>query len=358
MAELFRDFEVNKTPRWRRMTCALAGTFALHIAFVAAILYVPSIQAALSLVGAFSGADYVSEDYERTQIRERAQIIKIGGKFQYPEGYFNIFKHRAPDANLIAEARPKPTPKATPKPTPKPSPTPSPEPSPQLAQKDAKAGDKTQQGANGNDKTQQGTTLAPSAASDDVQKQAAEADKVAERMKVKKFPPINSKPFKDLLARANEQKQRGELDLSGVIQMTIEADRNEDGTLSNVTMVGGSTSNAALKELAKEFVSALSASHALSVLEDAHHLRMNFRADSSSISVRATTKVASAARADEMAKGYGMLIFGARLTRPENEREVYRNTTVSANGDEVTVKFDMPRQTATQMIQKQLAKNE
>jgi hypothetical protein len=332
MRELFSEFETNREPRARRMAIALAATCALHLTLAAAIIYVPALRSALEIASLFRNADYTNEDYDPTRVGERAQIIKLNDdKFQYPAGYFALLKSNF----KIEEAKPAEV-KPTPKPTPKPKPTP----------------DASTQTA----KNSKGNVANEGQAKGDSPAKPEDAEKIAEQAKVKKFLRINAKPFRDLLKEAAAKKDKGELDLSGTIQMTIEADRNEDGTLVNV-VVTSSSGNPALKDIAKRTVSALSDSHALAVLEDAHHLKMFVRADQKTINVRAVTRVVSADRAAEMAKGYGALILVARLTRPPDEALIYKNTSVTSSGDEVTVKFEISREAAGQMLQKQIAKS-
>ena len=86
MAELFTDFEVNNTPRWRKLLRLTSVSFVLHILFFAAIIYVPVLREAFHIAGRFSGAEYVDEDYEKIKIRD-AVMIQGGEKFQYPPGY-------------------------------------------------------------------------------------------------------------------------------------------------------------------------------------------------------------------------------------------------------------------------------
>src|SRR3954470_17861244 len=88
MAELFTDFEVNKTPRWRRLLRLTGISFVLHALFFAAIIYVPVLRAAFNVAERFSGTEYVDEDYEKVNISD-AMMLDARGKFQYPPGYFD-----------------------------------------------------------------------------------------------------------------------------------------------------------------------------------------------------------------------------------------------------------------------------
>jgi hypothetical protein len=333
MAELFTDFEVNKTPRWRRLLRLTSVSFVLHTLFFAAIIYVPVLREAFHLAGNFSGAEYVDEDYEKINIRE-AVMINAGGKFQYPPGYFNDqFNNPAPE--IIEQPTPLPTPRPTPIPTPTPSPSPSPSPSPQTTGSPATG-----------DTTVAGTTTEDGADKD--------LDKVAEQNKVKRPKTINKRPFVDLLVKYNELKDKGELDLSGPVEMTIEADRNADGTLRNVVVIRKS-GDPKLIQATKDFIAALSASGALDFLEGTDHLILTLKLDAAAVSVSASTEAASDAEARQKALGYNALLFtGALLKSGRDEGTIMKNTKVTASGKQITISFNLPRAAIGDMLKKQI----
>jgi hypothetical protein len=298
----------------------------------------------------------VDEDYTKTEVGERADVIDLAQeRFQYPEGYFaqeatevdptiqqiiNEGEAAAPPPSLPT---PMPTPTPTPQPTPQPSPsvqpTPSPAASPALPSTVAN-------GQPGSDEERDKTL-----------------DKIANETGVKRPPRINPKPFKVLLSKGKEMKDRGEIDLNGTIEMTVEADRNTDGTLSNVEITGGRTSDQALKELAKEFIAALSDSHALSFIEGTGHLVMHIKSDPEGINVNIGTEMASEAVASTNSQGYSLLLYGARAkaTPDSDEEKILKSTRISSNGKQLIVDFKMPRATVEEMLKKQMnkeAKNE
>src|SRR3712207_3259373 len=101
MAELFANFEVNRDRRRPRVLVrTLTGSLALHALFVALVVYVPTVRGMLHLAGMFGDAEYVEEEYELAQIRERATMIRLSGdKLYYPPGYFsnNPYAKPAPE---------------------------------------------------------------------------------------------------------------------------------------------------------------------------------------------------------------------------------------------------------------------
>jgi hypothetical protein len=339
MAELFADFEVNKTPRWRRLLRLTGASFVLHALFFVAIIYVPVLRAAFHVAERFSGAEYVDEDYERVSIHD-AVMLDARGKFQYPPGYFDD-QVAIPDAKIIEQPAPVPTPKPTPQPTPLPTPKPSPSPSP--------SPQPTPSPAAGND----GTVASDNknGAEDQAEKNL---DKVAEEHKVKRPKTINKRPFVDLLAKYNELKNRGEIDLNHPVEMTIEADRNTDGTLKNV-VVTRKSGDPKLIDAAKDFVAALSASGALDFLEGTEHLTLNLKLDDAAVSVSASTIVSSPEDARQMALGYNaLLVGGALLKSGRDEATIMKNTSVSSKGKIVTVSFNLARSAIGEMLKKQI----
>src|SRR5215210_420381 len=98
MAELFENFEINREPRWPILARLAAASLVLHAVLVASAVYVPGVRSALNIAYLFSDARYVDQDYNRTMVGERAQVIDLAHeKFQYPEGYFSIGATPPPD---------------------------------------------------------------------------------------------------------------------------------------------------------------------------------------------------------------------------------------------------------------------
>lgn len=356
MAELLANYEVNSTPRWPRLVRFLIGSIVLHTIAVSAAIYIPAVRDALNLVNAFRGADYVNEDYTAIDPRD-VQILRFNnpnGKFQYPPGYFaqnalfttdpnliaaaKLSPENYPEAQIVelykesAEAKPSPTPRETPHSTPSPQPTPN--------AADATAPNVAQQNANTG-------VSAEKAKADAMEKQAAE-------LGVKPFPKINKKPFVDLLAEGKRLKDAGEIDLSKPIHLELEADLNADGTLSHIKVVKG-PQDPKLLNFALKFVGALSASKALIALDGAETLSLSLTADDKAIAAVASTQFESEQRAEEKAKGYSLLLVGGQLfKRDEPAATILKSTTVAAKGKQVVVNFRMPRNTAGDIVTKQL----
>jgi hypothetical protein len=332
MAELFADFEVNRTPRWRKLLRLVVVSFVLHALFFAAFIYVPVLRDAFHIISDVSVAEYVDEDYEKTQILRDAVMLDANQKFQYPPGYWDMDKAN-PEALVVERATPLPTPRPTPrfKPVPAPTPTPEPSPTPQTAVDPAEVVGELPKSDEERDK---------------------KLDKIAADNNVERPPRINSKPFKDALAKAKKKRDAGELDLSGSIEIVVTADRNPDGSLRNIVpkVLKGDQN---LVEVALDFVSALSDSHALVFLKDTNSLTLTVKANENTISASAESEAETEARASQMANAFNVLVWAASKS-DKDEAIYYKSTSVTSKGKDVIVNFSMPRATASALISKQL----
>ena len=331
MTELFAEFEVNRSPRWRRLLRLGVFSFVLHAVILAALIYVPVLRDAFHIINDVSVAEYVDEDYEKTEIRG-AVMLDVSQNFQYPAGYFSTNPNQAsPPPQIIERATPAPTPRPTPRPRPEPSPTPAPSPTPQPSVDPATVVGELPQSEEERDK---------------------KLDKIAAENNVERPPRINSKPFKDALAKAKKKKDAGQLDVSGSIEIVVTADRKPDGSLTNIEpkVLKGDPN---LVEVVLDFVSALSDSHALVFLKDTDHLTLTVKANETNITATAESEAESEARASQMANAFNVLVWAAGKS-DKDEAIYYKSTSVTSKGKEVIVNFNMLRATASALIAKQL----
>ncbi len=346
MAELFTNFEINATPRWRRLVRTGGLSLVLHASVIAALVFIPALRNTLGIINLITGAEYVDEDYDRTIIGERATLINVSpdGKLHYPPGYFAMNKQpEPPAAQVIAEARPQPTPRPKPTPTATPTPTPSPSPQPSAS---PTPGYKTAEEV--------------AAAGDAATKEDAEKsiDEVAKKNGVVRPAEdrINKRPLKDWLAHANELKTKGELDLSGTVELIIVARRDAKGKLSNPQVIH-KAGDPKLIAVAKELVAAINDSNVLYFLEGSGEGQVRFvvKMDQAQVAASVESDVETAEQAQKMASGYGMMmVLGKAARKGKDEAVILQNTRISARGKQVVVNFSMPRQTAGDMLKKQL----
>jgi hypothetical protein len=356
MAELFADFDLDRrAPRAERMLRTLAGSVFLHALFVLSLIYVPAVRDTFQVASAFRGLRVVDEAYDATQVGERAIVFNLAdNKLYYPPGYFELANGQAPsvapapapvptpDVHLVSEAKP-------PKPRPQPSPTATPAPSPSASAEIAQSDQAAAPGAS--------PSASPASPAD--LKTTEDAEKALQEAKQDKFPPINTRPFTDLLKKGQDMKQAGEIDLTGTLELTAEGDRREDGTLADIEITGGSASDAKLKELAKAFLSALSDSHALATLKDTRHLRMTLLLDGEKLAVRVVTEVETPEQAQQMANGYrGLILIGALSKKGKDEEAIFKNLNVAAKERQIALSFSMPRKAAGELLSKLAKKTE
>ena len=364
MAELFENFEINREPRWRTLVRLIGGSLALHVIVLGGLIYVPAVRDALNIAALLGNTGFVDKPYAKTEIGEDVKMLALATeKFHYPAGYF------ATDAQLQALAQAQTNtfvpprtfpayrqrPKNTPTPTPTPEASPSPDPSASPDQ-DVSAQTETAK------KTSDSEAKNPEQVEQELQKIANE-NSVARPNENE----INTRPLKEWLARANELKVRGELDLSSEVEITIAAKLNSDCRLSEAKVIQKS-GDARLTDVAKEMVSAIGDSGMLSFLRDPKKvkdpgilgcdeipLQLTVKLDQNEISAKVESQADSAERAAQMAKGYnGLLSVGQLVKQGHDEEAIYKNTQVTAEGKQIIVSFTMPRQTASEMLKKRL----
>lgn len=193
----------------------------------------------------------------------------------------------------------------------------------------------------------------------DVQAQKADAGATTNGGTTKTKPvKVNTSPFKAFIARSKKLKDDGKLDLSKPREITVEADRNEDGTVSNAVITGEAAADPNMKKVALDFVSTLNESRALNFLEGVSRVRMNFALDSERFKVVSHAEAPTEARATEMARGYRTLVNVARLMkRGGDEAVVLNNMKISASGKQLVMNLDTPREAMGNLLLKQITPN-
>jgi hypothetical protein len=337
---LFENFEVNPEPFWPRIMQLLGGSVALHLVLIACVVFIPSVRDALSIAAMFSGAGFVDKAYNKTKIENEGEIVEITTtKFHYPDGYFAMDAQAIPSPSPPLPIAPGFTPTNVPPDLLTPSPTPVASPSTAIA-------------AN--------KTPSPSPNPDDEKERLkieAELDRAAAENGVKRPKEINTRPFTDLLAEAKKKKDRGELNLNGQIELTVEADRGDDGKLINA-VVKDKRGDKKLEAMALDFVAALSDSGVLDFLEGTKHIKLIAKVDDQNVEVIASSEVESEQRARQMEKGFSLLIVGGRIAKRGKDEEIYYNhTQVFSKDKEVSVKFSMSRAEIGALLSKQIAGN-
>ena len=335
--KLNRDEEARTGPfvRW------LGGSIIVHALLIAAVVYVPAVRDTFALANTLAAFQVVSEDYKKTEVHERATIINLAAnQLYYPYDLQN--PPVAEDPTLVETVAPTPMPVIRQPRRPRATPTPSPEATPEVA---GNAGD---------------PSASPSPGASPGEPQSVEyAERIAKESGTEKFPVINTRPFEDLLKQGKEMKDKGEINLEGTVELTVEADRQEDGVLTNVEMTGGAASDEKMKQLAKDFISALSDSKILAALKGTKHLVMRLKLDTEQVDVRVTSDMTSAEEASRMASGYnGLLFIGAVSKKGKDEEQIFKSVKVAAEEKQIVLTFNMPRKDAGALVSKLIKKNE
>lgn len=316
----------------------LGGSIIAHALLFAAMVYVPAVRDTFALASTLSAFQVVSEDYKKTEVHERATIINLAAnQLYYP---YDLQNPPTQDPMLVETVAPPPMPVVR---QPRPrrvraTPTPSPTASPEVA----------------------GNTGDPQASPSPGEPQSVEeAERIAKESGAEKFPVINTRPFEDLLKEGKRMKDAGEINLESTLELTVEADRQDDGVLTNVEITGGAASDEKMKQLAKDFISALSDSKILAALKGTKHLLMKLKLDAEQVDVRVTSDMASAEEASRMASGYnGLLFIGAVSKKGKDEEQLFKSVKVAAEEKQIVLTFNMPRKDASALVSKLIKRNE
>lgn len=169
---------------------------------------------------------------------------------------------------------------------------------------------------------------------------------------------VNVKPIKAFLARSRKLHDQGKLDLSKPHSIVVVGERRQDGTLTNVQITGESASDPALRAVAQDFVSSVNDSHALAFLSDVSRVSMTFTLDGERFKALTASDAPSEARAEEMARGYRMLLNVGRLAkRGTDEGAIMSGMKVSASGKQLLMNLDMPREQMGNILLRQITPN-
>jgi hypothetical protein len=169
---------------------------------------------------------------------------------------------------------------------------------------------------------------------------------------------VNIKPIKAFLARSKRLHEDGKLDLSKPQTLIVVGDRQEDGTLTNVQISGESAADATMRALAQDFVSSVNESHALAFLNDISRVSMTFTLDGERFKALTASDAPSEARAEELARGYRMLLNVGRLAkRGTDEGAIMNGMKVSASGKQLLMNLDMPREQMGNILLRQITPN-
>ena len=374
MAELFRNFEINRELRWQLVLKLIGGSLVAHVLALACVVYVPGLRDAFNIAVLLGDASFVDKPYDRTEIGDDVQMVELSsGKFRYPDGYW------APEGQFVDPAQglsasqiiaqtnpgyspPPPPPPSQPIATPNldvaatPSPVATPTPFP-ITDVVASASP-----APRNPKAQP----SPSPAKTDVKTptEQAQADLEASAKKnnieLPKEGEINKQPLKDVAAEAVRLKNQGKLDFDKPFEIVIEAELDEQGKLKNPKFTR-KDGDPILVDLAGQMIAALNDSGFLVYLkrinEDNPGTKVVFtlKQDQSEVMATVESDTSSISSAGRLSKAFNILLAaGAKSREGKDEEMLLKNTTASADGKKIRFNLTMPRQPVVDLIKKQL----
>jgi hypothetical protein len=358
MGQLFEKFEVNSDPRWKALTRLVGASVILHLVMLWMVVYVPALRDTLNIAALVAGTKFVDKAYDPTRIGDDVQLVQVGEKFRYPDGYFQPGGRlgvEVPPENVMGAGPSEFAPKiislaSNEKNVPEASPSPSPETSPSPGASPA---------ASASPSTAIAQASPAKLTPEEAQK---ELDKVAEENKLT-LPDetqINKKPLKDFANYANDQKNQGKLNLDQPFEVVIEAQLDEAGKLKN-PVVTGKSGDENLVDLFRRMVAALNDSGFLIYLQPISEdnpgatVKITVKQGANEVLASVESETSSPQRAESLAKALNnLLYFGGASRAGKDEAMLMKNTNATPDGKRVVVNFSMPRQSVVDMIKKQL----
>lgn len=350
MSELFDRFEVNRAPRWPLMSRLVALSLVAHGLFLVAVVYVPTVRSMLYVASTISGISFVNEDYDRTLVGQRANIIKFAPheKLYYPPDYFGapeVAETTQFDPMFVQQAAPPlpPPPVYRPRRVRTPRVVVTPEPTPTPAEV-----------------AQATPTPTPAPLTEDEKRAEDEMARIAKENGIARPPGnINTKPFEDIAVEGKKLFDQGKLNLNSVIDVTATGELNEDGTLKPETVklnwVTASDENTAA--LAQQLITAMSQSKVLVILKGAKEVTISLKLDQQTVKIAVTSDLPTEGDAMKTALGCAALVaIGRSAKKDTNEGILYENLKFDSAGKQFAMRFEMPKDAAGKMITEMLAK--
>lgn len=165
-------------------------------------------------------------------------------------------------------------------------------------------------------------------------------------------------PIRAFIARTKALNDQGKLDLTKPQTITVEGDRQADGTLTNVEITGASAASPEFRRVADDFVTSVNGSHALKFLDEVSRMRMVFTLDGERFKAETASDTPTPERADSMARGYRMMLnFGRMAKRGTDDAVLMSGMKISSSGKQLLMNFDMPREQMGNILLKQITPN-
>ena len=162
---------------------------------------------------------------------------------------------------------------------------------------------------------------------------------------VTEFPRGNTKQLAGVLSKAVRLHADGLISWEDTFEITFEAGRAPDGSLRDPRVTSLAAVNGRWPELMREVVSALSEARLLAPAEDAERLNLTFKLDARAAYASVSFEARSAERAAHLKRAYeGLLYIGGVSKRGRPEEALFRSAYVTANGKQLALTLEMPRE--------------
>ena len=164
-------------------------------------------------------------------------------------------------------------------------------------------------------------------------------------------------PFLRVLLKAASLRRDGLISPDDTFEVTFEARRAGDGSLSDVKVTGVAAVNPRWPDLMRDLVAAIGESRVLAPLEDAERLSLTFRLDDRRGAFAGLSFDApSAERADQLRAAYTSLLqLAAAQRRGFPEETLFRGAHVTANGKQFALTLAIPREQLGNLLSQSLA---
>ena len=169
----------------------------------------------------------------------------------------------------------------------------------------------------------------------------------------------HSRQLRELLTEVRKLVKLDDFDLNKTVDIAVEAEavgNAEDDPLHYVKITCSPETDQFWGDVVSRAVVALRSSNAQQVLKGAQHVSLKLRLDGQYAGASVIATFDSEVRASQLADGYnGLLAFARSNRRNADVALVLNNMTVSANGKQLSMLLEMPREQAGNLLRKHLS---
>jgi hypothetical protein len=180
-----------------------------------------------------------------------------------------------------------------------------------------------------------------------------------------RYPDVTTLPLRKWLAKANDLKVAGQLELNSRAELTADVKLGSDCAITNV-VIKQKAGDPKLFDVAGDLVAAIGDSGLLRYVGDRGEqyantrcvettLRLGFSSDSDEVTASLEYPASSADRANQIARGYSIMIDAGRtIKRGDSSEPIYNVLSSTADGNQIILHFRMTRTAIEEMIKRAL----